>query len=344
MEKMRDQMPKIGNEIQIAGTRHYMLTDGGSYGVRAIDVKTGGGLEYTILTDRGLDISLCSFRGVNLTYISPQGELNPAFYNSIGNEWFRTFFSGLLTTCGPTYFGPECIDEGQNLGVHGRFNATPSVRVCDRTDYLNDLIEITGVIGNFVLFGEKIVAERSISSPIGENIIKIRDIITNQGGSSIPFTLLYHINFGYPLLDDQSVTYVNSSSVEGYDEYSTIHQSQLNSFAKPSAGNLEKNYLHRFKDVKPHGQGCIYNPDLIGGCGVSIQFDIETLPFLTQWKMEGVRDYVQALEPSNAPCLSRSELRSLKLLPFLEPGESVTFEIVLSIIDECTINRSICNE
>lgn len=349
-------MQKIGHERQIAGTRHCMLTDGGSQGVRAIDVKTGGGLEYTVLPDRGLDISLCSYQGVNLTYLSPQGELNPAFYNSVGDEWARTFYSGLLTTCGPTYFGPSCVDEGQALGLHGRFNATPAVRVCDRTDYTANQIEITGVVGNFVLFGEKIVAERSIASPIGENTIRIRDRITNQGGLSIPFTMLYHINFGYPLLDEHAITQVNSSSVDGYDDYSRQHLNDLTGFYPPSAVNQEKNYLHRFDgsstedlleaDTSSRGENSkrssdngilngfasIYHPELLGGCGMAIQFDSRTLPYLTQWKMEGVRDYIQALEPSNAPCLSRSELRSLGLLPMLEPGETAVHEVVLRVI------------
>jgi len=222
MKPFKEIQAKVGNERQIAGVRHCMLTEGCAMGVRAFDVKTGGGLEYTVLLDRGLDISLASYRGLNLTYLSPQGEFHPAFYNSSENEWLRTFFGGLLTTCGPTNFGPACDDDGQKLGLHGRFNVTPASHVSEKVDFEKGEIEITGCIDNYVLFGEKIGVTRSICSQIGKNIIKIRDKVTNYGGATIPYMILYHINFGFPLLDEHTITYIDSSRVEGYDEQSNI--------------------------------------------------------------------------------------------------------------------------
>lgn len=308
-----------------------MLTDGGALGVRAIDVKTGGGLEYTVLADRGLDISLASYKGANLTYLSPQGELHPAFYNYAEDEWLRTFFGGLLTTCGPTNFGPACEDNGQKLGIHGRFNVTPSTHVCDSVDFEEGKIEIKGCLNNSVLFGDKISIKRSICSPIGENVIRIRDKISNFGSAPVPYMMLYHINFGYPLLDEHTTSYVNSSSVEGYDERSTADIANVHSFLNPDADHLEKNYLHRFDGIEK-GYGCAFNRELEGGCGVSVKFNAKTLPYLTQWKMEGVRDYVLALEPCNAPCLSRKELRELRQLPFLLPGETTVNELEIGIL------------
>jgi len=331
MNKFNDMLKKIGNERQIAGTRHCILTEGGALGVRAIDVKTGGGLEYTILPDRGLDISLASFKGLNLTYLSPQGELHPAFYNAYENEWLRTFFAGLLTTCGPTNIGPACEDDGQKLGQHGRFNVTPATRVSDQTDFEAGKIEITGCLNNYVLFGEKISVKRSIISPIGKNTIFIRDKITNYGGFPVPYAMLYHINFGFPLLDEHTISYVNSSSVEGYDERSQADISNVYSFRNPDMSNLELNYLHRFEGVE-NGYASVFNDKLEDGFGVSVKFNSDNLPFLTHWKMAGVRDYILALEPSNAPCLSRKELREKNQLPFLLPGETTINELEISIV------------
>lgn len=331
MNKFNEILKKVGNERQIAGTRCCILTEGGALGVRAIDVKTGGGLEYTVLPDRGLDISLASYKGLNLTYLSPQGELHPAFYNSTENEWLRTFFAGLLTTCGPTNFGPACEDDGQKLGIHGRFNVTPATHVSDQVDFEAGKIEITGYLNNCVLFGEKIGVNRSISSPIGENTILIQDKITNLGGAKVPYMMLYHINFGFPFLDEHTISYVNSSSVEGYDERSQAGISNIYSFKNADASNLELNYLHRFEGVE-NGYASVINKNYENGFGVSIKFNTENLPFLTHWKMEGVRDYILALEPSNAPCLSRKELREKNQLPFLLPGETTTNELKISIV------------
>ena len=320
---------KVGSLRQIAGTRHSVLTNGGAGGVRAIDVNTGAGLNYTILPDRGLDISFASYKGINFSYISPQEELSPAYYNYSKDESMRTFFGGLLTTCGPVNFGPPCEDNGVSYGLHGRFSTTAATCVCDKTDVENGIIEISATISNYVLFGEKLEIKRTITSTVGENNIKIKDIITNKGGEETPNMMLYHINFGYPLLDTNAKTSVNSSKCTGYDEYSQKHIDEVTSFAAPDAAIKEKNYLHEM-DRKIPGIASIKNEDL--GFGIEIKFDANALPYLTQWKCENARDYVQALEPGNAPCNSIAEVRKSGQLPILAPGSSVENNVEISVI------------
>jgi hypothetical protein len=65
----KDVLKYISNISQLGGTRPYELTDGWARKMRAIDVNTGSGLQYTVLPDRGLDISLASFKGKNLTLL-----------------------------------------------------------------------------------------------------------------------------------------------------------------------------------------------------------------------------------------------------------------------------------
>ena len=321
----------IGNWYQIAGTRHATLSEGSAKGTRIIDVRTGGGLEYTIVCDRGLDISLASYNGVNFTYLSANGEVHPAYYNCIGSEWLRVFFAGLLTTCGPVNIGPACIDQGEHLGLHGRFNVTPAVKVCDLTDYdaENPGIKITGEILNDTLFSEKIKFRREIFSPFGKNLIQITDKAMNYAAKAVPFAILYHINFGYPFLDENTLIHVNGSGVEPMDENANSFKSEINSFKKPVADVQEKNYLYSFKGIKT---GTAYIINKISKLVINIRFDTQTLKFLNLWKMGGVNEYVLALEPCNVPCKSRKELRNEGQLEWLQPGETkvIKFEIEVS--------------
>ena len=320
---------KVGSLRQLAGTRHSVLTNGGAGGVRAIDVNTGSGLTYTILPDRGLDISLASFRGVNFAYLSPQEELSPAYYNYQQEEWLRTFFGGLLTTCGPVNFGPPCQDGSLSYGIHGRFNVTPATHVCDATDVEQGRIQVSGTIANYVLFGEKIEIKRTIRSPVGENRITIEDTVMNRGDEATPNMMLYHVNFGYPLLDAGVQIAVNSKSCVGYDGYSQAHMEDVWTFGPPEVTNQEKNYLHVMDRKKP-GIASIRNEAL--GFGIQIEFDTATLPYLTQWKCERARDYVLALEPSNAPCESLVDVRNAGKLPILQPGQRVVNRVEIAVI------------
>jgi hypothetical protein len=318
---------KTGSLRQFAGTRHGMLTNGAANGTRVIDVYTGAGLQFTVLPDRGMDIGVAFYKGVNFTYLSPQEEMNPAFCRIYENEWLRTFFGGLLTTCGPLNFGPACEDEGEKLGIHGRFNCTPAKNVCDRSEIENGVIELTGTIDDYMLFGEKVDIKRTIRSEAGRNIIKISDHIMNRGAEPVPLMMLYHINFGYPFLDSHTITETNSSRVEGYDAYSSGHMDSLHGFSEPEEGNLEKNYLHCFNAQE--GWARVVNGDL--GFAVSVRFDTRTLPYLSHWKCERLKDYILALEPCNSPCISRKELREKGMLQFLGPGETSINRIEIEI-------------
>jgi hypothetical protein len=321
---------KVGNPYQVAGTRHYMLINGSTLGTRAIDVKTGAGFEYTVLPDRGLDISLASYKGENLVYLGPMGEKNPAFYDNRGLQWLRMFFGGLLTTCGPGNIGPPCTDNNEELGLHGRHSSTPASNVCDLSDIEAGVIRITGEIVSAVLFGEHLRIKRTITSPIGEAKVRIEDTIQNESGHTVPMAMLYHINFGYPLLDDCVSIRTNGSSVKPHDDYSDQYLNTLESFAPPDAGNTEKNYMHCFGEDTKKGHAGVYNPKL--KIGVEISFDTNELPYLMQWKQEGIKDYALALEPSNAPCLKRSVLREQGKLPFLAPGEKKRHSLEVSIL------------
>ena len=108
--KTKELLQYIGNLDQLGGTRHYELTDCRGRNMRAIDVNSGSGLNYTVLPDRGMDISLASYRGINLVYLTSTGESHPAFYEPENSGWLRTFTGGLLTTCGLTYLGPPVLD------------------------------------------------------------------------------------------------------------------------------------------------------------------------------------------------------------------------------------------
>ena len=158
----------------------------------------------------------------------------------------------------------------------------------------------------------------------------IEDEITNEGGKDCPFNLLYHINFGYPLLSEDTTVHVPSKQCVGYDEYTNQRMDEQASIKAPNGANAEKNYMHTFSGNTE--TVWIHNPALEDGLAVSITFDSKDLPYLTQWVLEDVKDYVLALEPANVPCESRDYLRKNGLLPFLAPGETKKFRVKIQVI------------
>jgi hypothetical protein len=83
-------------------------------------------------------------------------------------------------------------------------------------------------------------------------------------------------------------------------------------------------------DSKGKTQVCLFNKQI--GVSLVIKFDTEQLPYLTEWKMMGMGDYVLGLEPCNVPAKNRVALREENILPYLKAGETVTniIEVELS--------------
>jgi hypothetical protein len=327
---------RVGNVAQLGGTRHYTLVEGRSKAVAAIDVRTGGGLSFTLLPDRGLDISRASFKGINLAYLTPNGEVHPAYYEPEGLGWLRTFFAGLLTTCGPTYLGAPGRDGDEDLGLHGRYSTTPARQVCDRSGWDGDeyRVEISGLIEESVLFGDKIRIRRTISTRLGSKSLTICDVAENFGYRTSPFTILYHVNPGFPLLDSASELVLEALRSDPYDERSAAAADRMFSFSEPVPGFAEENFQHTVcADEAGQARVALVNRHLAGGLGLYLKFDAKQLPYLNQWKMMGEGEYAVGLEPCNSPCLNRSVVREKGLLPHLEPGETRTLGVEIGLLE-----------
>jgi galactose mutarotase-like enzyme len=333
MEKS-ETLKYIGNLSQLGGCRHYTLSEGWARGIRATDIDTGSGLRYTVLPDRAMDISLASYRGTNLVYLTCNGETSPAFYEPEGIGWLHTFAAGLLTTCGLTYLGSPCEDEGEQLGLHGRISTSPARQFSDLSEWDGEkyCIKLRGIIEEGSLFGRKIRLERTISSVLGENVIHINDKITNFGNQPSPFTILYHLNFGYPFLSEDTELVIDPSETLTRDADAVSGLNEFRRFIKPQPDYKEQVFYHKMKgNNSGETEVTVRNKKI--KTAVTIKFNIKQLPYVTQWKMMGSGDYVLGIEPCNVPCKSRNVLRNENLLPFLQPGESTCNTLEIHVND-----------
>lgn len=318
-----------GSDAQCFGTRRYVLDEGRARGTACIDADTGL-LRFTLVPDRGLDISLAACMGCNLVYLGSSGEAHPAYFNPSGEEWLRGFFGGLLTTCGVSNIGPPCTD-GEELGLHGRYSHTPAAVVNDLSRWEGNeyIIDVAAEFHDEALFGPKLMHRRSVQAKAGESRIRVTDETVNQGGRAEPFNVLYHINAGYPLLDANALYGVSPCRIRTYGGRETAPE-EIGRCGKPSADSIEENYLHAFSGDS--ASALLYNPALMGGLALYVDFSARELPYLNLWRMFGVRDYVLAMEPANAPCEARNLLREKGLLPHIKPGETRTRRLEIGVL------------
>lgn len=332
--KKRDLLKYVGDVSQLFGIKDYHLNGGKAAGTRAIDLKNGSGLDFTVLPDRGMDIAWTTFKGVNLSYISNIGIVAPQYFNECESLHLRSFYAGLLTTCTFKKVGSEGNDTGEGLGMDARISNTPAEEVSVSTEWMEEIFEmkVKGRVKKASFFEENIILTREISCRNMENKITIDDTFENYGFRKEPLMLLYHFNLGYPLLDENAYLIVPSKEVIENDEEAGKGIDSFHKFQKPTPDYKGQVFYHSLKSDKSGNTfAALINEKL--ELGIAFLFNKNQLFNLTQWKQLGEGEYVLGIEPCNFYIESKEDSRREGVLEYLEPGEVRKFRLEIEIID-----------
>ena len=291
----------------------------------------------TVLIDRGMDVSFLSYKGIPISWRSVTRETSAVFYESKGLEWLRTFYGGLLNTCGLSNIGMPCVDNGEELGVHGRISNLPAERVCADGSWFGDNYEmwVHGRVREAKVYGNKLELSRKIKTWMDLPKIVIEDAVTNLGAEQSPLMILYHINIGYPIVDIDSELLIQKVKTIPRDENSRRSLNEFNKFSEPIRGFKEQVFFH---DIEADNNGNC-NIALVNrkfnngkGIGISLSFNKNNLPYLIQWRQIGFGEYVCGLEPANSFTRGRKIERENNNLRFIEPSQKFDFRIETNIL------------
>ena len=316
----------LGHSSQLSSVEEYTLNGGKQDGMKILSVRNGLGMELHLSLSRACDISRLFFRGNSLGYFSPVGYVHPSYYDDKGNGFLKSFTAGFLTTCGLASVGKPCVDNGEELPLHGRVSNIP----CSEYRYFEDEDKITieAVVKEEMVFSYKLVLYRIITVSKKENSFSINDKIVNEGDKEYPTCILYHMNMGYPLLSEKSILDIPSIKVKGRTPLAEKEIGKWNELIKPQNNYEERCYYHSFDEKR---YASIYNPDIKTRLTISFS---KNLNYFTEWKMMGKREYVLGLEPGNAHPDGRDVLRKEKALIMLKPEEAINYQVQINLKEE----------
>jgi len=331
---------RIGDPQQLARARGSILTDGKADGVRAVDVTTGSGFDFTVLPGRGMDIPFASFNGRAIGFVSGTGITSPAYYEEAGLEWRRTFYAGLLTTCGIANAGAPSVDQGQAFGLHGRLANAAAENVSVDQDWDGDeyVIRLKGTMRECEAMCENLTLTRRIETRLGQKGFRLQDTIVNRGFAEQPFMMLYHFNFGFPLLGPGTRVAGPIRKTVPRDDQAAKDRglAECLGFSEPVLGYAEKVFFHTLAgDAGGRTFIALLNRDAGEGqpLGIVMRWSLKELPDLCQWKMIAKGFYVVGLEPGTMHPMGRGWLREKGALPMIGPQEQKNVTIDFEVID-----------
>ena len=328
---------------QVGGIERYQIDDGPARGVQALCVNTGGGLRYRILAGRGLDIDQAFFNEHSLSFLTHAG-VNPATRAMDGGlDWLRSFFGGLLTSCGPFNTGAPVTDGGEKLGLHGTHsNTAASIEMVKQPDPHRGVEEmaVVGSVKYGSFYGPCVSLRRTIRSPLGGNLIDVTDEFYNAGNQAVPHSWLLHINFGYPLIDAGAELCFDVERVDPIDDpASQRHFREGNSFRKipgPQESHRGSSSFVAYLYPRAARDGKItvgiVNRKL--SLGVAIHYRKGDFPRCALWQHWRPGEYVCALEPANGGVEGRDKDRAKGWLDQLPTGGSKTYRYQIEVMTE----------
>ena len=306
--------PALGlGETQPFSVKKHTLKGGRREGVDLIVVDNGA-LRFSVVPTRGMGLWKGWYLGNRLGWDSPinDGPVNPAFVNlgAHGGLGWLEGFDELLARCGlenngaPFEVETTKADGSKShtvFGLHGRIANIPASYVALHVDAAPPHeITIEGHVEECRMFGPQIRMETCITTVPGSNRLVVRDEFTNLKDQPVEMQVLYHWNFGPPLLEAGARFLAPRKSVTPRDAIAAAALAHHDVYEGPHPGFGEQVYYYELRgDPEADGKTLVMLRNQEGDKAVALRFRTDQLPAFTLWKnTAGLRDgYVTGLEP-----------------------------------------------
>jgi hypothetical protein len=302
--------------------------------VRALDVRVAGGLHALVLTDRGMDLGPAWYLGQPLAWVSPTGIVHPSY--AAGNGWLGSFHGGLLVTAGLQNVGPDCDDDGEHHGFHGRLSNTPARSVSWRIDMDGDLpvVEVRGTVRETSVYGANLELTRVVRFPVGSARVEIHDVVENSGFAPAALMILYHVNLGWPVVDEGSRFVAPPRRTVPFDDAAAAALGEHEAFRPPRVDVVDEVFEHCLDPVPDVARVGVVNAGFepTAGIGAVVEYRPSQLPHLWHWRMLAAGMYVTGIEPANCGVAGRAVERRERGLDLLAAGESRSFQLAIEAL------------
>lgn len=298
---------RISNLAQVCSLRRYELTEGKERGLRVLDCDNGR-IRFLLNESKALDMMQLYDRGVNVSFISKNG------FTARETDFPKRFEGGMLYTVGLDSAGAR-----EGFPLHGSFHNIPArvlEAVCDENG-----IRVVAEIEDTELFGKNLVLRRTVESEAGSDSVTVTDVLQNRGAREEDYCLLYHVNVGYPMLDEGAELVDDAEEVIPRTAWAEKHMKDRRKMTALVPNQEEMCYFLRLKTPKV----TLVNPKL--GRKFTLAWSGDALPHFVEWKSMASCDYALGLEPCT------TELDDRFCYCKLPAGEKRTFSITLSVSD-----------
>jgi len=297
---------RISNFQQVASIRRYTLTEGREKGLDVLDCDNGK-IRFLLNVSKACDIMQLYHEGQNMSFVSKNG------FTKRETPFLNRFEGGMLYTC-----GLDSVGGRDGFELHGTLHNIPAEII--RAECNENGITVEAIIRDTALFGKNLVLKRKIFTAIGGDSVTLEDTLVNEGYKTEEYCLLYHINVGYPMLDDGVKVIADVESYTSRTAWAKQNEATMYEMNAPTPNQEETCYFLNLK--KP--EITLVNGKI--GKEFTVSYSGDTLPCFVEWKSMASGDYALGLEPCTTELDDRFVYRTIR------EGEQIKFSVSISIV------------
>ncbi|WP_049294624.1 aldose 1-epimerase family protein [Franconibacter helveticus] len=329
-QKLNLQGPNFSIEQKV-------LHGGKQEGSKIITLTSENGLTIVLSPTRGMNLLHAQGFGVRLGWDSPVKEVvNPAFINlesRNGLGWLEGF-NEMMVRCGYEWTGHPTTADGQLYTLHGKAGNTPASRVeVEVSESAPYEIRIRGLIKESTFKKADLQTMTELRYVPGSNSFSLHDVLTNHADYPHDYQIIYHSNFGKPVLEDGARFIAPLANVSPFNDYAKGGMKTWNTYSAPTKGFDEMVFnLTPLADANQQTVAAVVNK--AGDKGAAIGFNVSQLPVLTMWKNTDTekQGYVTGIEPGTSYAYPVTIEREQKRVKQLAPGASTQFDLTYTLL------------
>lgn len=315
------------------------LQAGLSQGVEVVEVETPR-LKAVVVPSRGMGLWKVWYGDFALGWRSPvRGPVHPALVplsEASGFGWLDGF-DELMCRCGLESLGaPEHDQQGRlRYPLHGRIANRPAHLVELTVDDVAGTISIHGVVEEARFHFQKLRLHATYVFPFEGSVVAWRDEVENFGGLPAELQMMYHVNFGLPLLGAGAELAAPIHELRPGSAQSTGDAaSGWANYAGPTPG-FQQQVFYATLAGDDAGQTLVAlkNPDR--SKAVTVGYNVGELPCFTLWKncVAEADGYVTGLEPGTSFPNPRTVEGAAGRVVRLAPGSRWEAGVALDLLE-----------